>query len=62
MRNIDLGIPHVIELLEISDDPYVLGAVCSCIATMALDIENLACISDAGIVKKLYNLLNTVKN
>lgn len=60
MRNIDLGIPKVIELLEISDDPYVLGAVCSCIATMALDIENLACMSDSAIVNKLYNHLDTV--
>lgn len=44
-----------VDLLD-SDDHHVLSAVCAAIATIARDHENLAVISDHGVVAKLSKL------
>lgn len=44
-----------VDLLD-SDDHNVLSAVCAAIATIARDHENLAVISDHGVVAKLAKL------
>lgn len=44
-----------VDLLD-SDDHNVLSAVCAAIATIARDHENLAVISDHGVVAKLSKL------
>lgn len=45
----------IVDLLD-SEDRDVLSAVCAAIATIAKDQENLAVISDHGVVKKLSKL------
>ncbi|XP_028173649.1 armadillo repeat-containing protein gudu [Ostrinia furnacalis] len=47
-----------VDLLD-SDDHNVLSAVCAAIATIARDHENLAVISDHGVVGKLSKLVST---
>lgn len=44
-----------VDLLD-SDDHNVLSAICAAIATIAKDQENLAVISDHGVVAKLSKL------
>lgn len=50
----------IVDLLD-SDDHNVLSAVCAAIATIAHDHENLAVISDHGVVAKLSKLGKDVK-
>lgn len=42
-----------------SNDTRVLACVCAAIAEISKDIENLAVISDHGVVPMLVNLVNT---
>ncbi|KAK9889780.1 hypothetical protein WA026_007157 [Henosepilachna vigintioctopunctata] len=52
------GLELVVHLLE-SDDPEVLSCVCAAIAEIAKDKENLAVISDHGVVPRLVDLVRT---
>ncbi|KAL3267886.1 hypothetical protein HHI36_007026 [Cryptolaemus montrouzieri] len=52
------GLELIVRLLE-SDDIDVLSCVCAAIAEIATDIENLAVISDHGVVHKLVDLVHT---
>ena len=53
------GLELIVGLLE-SDDKEVLASVCAAIANIASDEENLAVITDHGVVPKLSSLTNTV--
>ena len=53
------GLELIVGLLE-SDDIEVLASVCAAIANIASDEENLAVITDHGVVPKLASLTNTV--
>ncbi|GBP40961.1 Armadillo repeat-containing protein gudu [Eumeta japonica] len=48
----------IVELLD-SDDRDVLSAICDAIATIARDRENLAVLSDHGVVERLCRLVST---
>merc|ERR1711963_1250639 len=52
------GLELVVSLLK-SDDKEVLAAVCAAIANIAKDEENLAVITDHGVVPMLARLTNT---
>lgn len=52
------GLEIIVQLLK-SDDVKVLGCVCAAIAEVAKDIENLAVISDHGVVPRLVDLIAT---
>lgn len=55
MRSFVGGLELIVSLLQ-SPDNTVLAAVCAAIATIAKDRENLAIISDHGVVAKLAAL------
>ncbi|KAJ3087424.1 Armadillo repeat-containing protein 4 [Quaeritorhiza haematococci] len=52
------GLELIVSLLK-SDDPEVLASVCAAIANIARDEENLAVITDHGVVPMLAKLTNT---
>ncbi|TPX30314.1 hypothetical protein SmJEL517_g06096 [Synchytrium microbalum] len=52
------GLELIVSLLK-SDDPDVLASVCAAIANIACDEENLAVITDHGVVPMLAKLANT---
>lgn len=53
------GLELIVSLLK-SDDLEVLASVCAAIANIAKDEENLAVITDHGVVPMLAKLTNTV--
>ena len=53
------GLELIVSLLK-SDDQEVLAAVCAAIANIAKDEENLAVITDHGVVPMLARLTQTV--
>ena len=53
------GLELIVGLLE-SEDNEVLASVCAAIANIANDEENLAVITDHGVVPKLSSLTETV--
>ena len=55
------GLELIVSLLK-SDDKEVLASVCAAIANIANDEENLAVITDHGVVPMLAGLTNTVSN
>ncbi|XP_044734082.1 armadillo repeat-containing protein gudu [Chrysoperla carnea] len=52
------GLQLTVSLLS-SEDTGVLAAVCAALSVIAKDLENLAVISDHGVVKKLCQLVDT---
>ena len=54
------GLELIVGLLE-SDHIEVLASVCAAIANIASDEENLAVITDHGVVPKLASLTETVR-
>lgn len=52
------GLEIIVELLS-SDNNRVLGCVCAAVAEIAKDLENLAVITDHGVVAKLVDLIST---
>jgi hypothetical protein len=54
------GLELIVSLLK-SNDIAVLASVCAAIAEIAKDEENLAVITDHGVVKLLSNLVTRVK-
>ncbi|XP_044271871.1 armadillo repeat-containing protein gudu [Tribolium madens] len=52
------GLELIVNLLK-SSDCHVLACVCAAIAEIAKDIENLAVITDHGVVPMLVNLVHT---
>ncbi len=59
VRNFVGGLELIVSLLK-SDDKEVLASVCAAIAEIAKDEENLAVITDHGVVPMLAELKNTV--
>ena len=59
VRNFVGGLELIVSLLK-SNDKEVLASVCSAIAEIAKDEENLAVITDHGVVPMLASLTNTV--
>lgn len=55
------GLELVVNLLK-SDNKEVLASVCAAITNIAKDQENLAVITDHGVVPLLSKLANTVSN
>ena len=53
------GLELIVSLLR-SDEKEVLASVCAAIANIANDEENLAVITDHGVVPMLAKLTNTV--
>lgn len=53
------GLELVVNLLK-SDNKEVLAAICAVITNIAKDQENLAVITDHGVVPLLSKLTNTV--
>lgn len=53
------GLELIVSLLK-SKDVQVLASSCAAIAEIAKDEENLAVITDHGVVKLLSNLVNRV--
>jgi len=53
------GLELIVNLLK-SENKDVLASVCAAIAKIAKDVENLAVITDHGVVPMLANLTNTV--
>lgn len=60
MRNFVGGLELIVSLLK-SNDIDVLASVCASIAEIAKDEENLAVITDHGVVPMLSALTNTVR-
>lgn len=54
------GLELIVALLK-SKDVEVLASVCAAIAEIAKDEENLAVITDHGVVKLLSNLVTRVR-
>ncbi|KAJ8952829.1 hypothetical protein NQ318_008150 [Aromia moschata] len=52
-------IKHATDSGEMSPDIHVLASVCAAIAEVAGDIENLAVITDYGVIPMLVNLVET---
>lgn len=59
MRSFVGGLELIVSLLK-SEDKEVLAAVCAAIANIAKDEENLAVITDHGVVPMLARLTLTV--
>lgn len=59
MRSFVGGLELIVSLLK-SDHREVLASVCAAIANIAKDEENLAVITDHGVVPMLARLTNTV--
>jgi hypothetical protein len=55
------GLELIVSLLK-SKDVEVLASVCAAIAEIAKDEENLAVITDHGVVKLLSNLVTRVRS
>ena len=55
------GLELIVSLLK-SKDVQVLASICAAIAEIAKDEENLAVITDHGVVKLLSNLVNRVSH
>lgn len=53
------GLELIVSLLK-SNDVHVLASVCAAIAEIAKDEENLAVITDHGVVKLLSSLVTRV--
>ena len=60
MRSFVGGLELIVSLLR-SDEKEVLASVCAAIANIANDEENLAVITDHGVVPMLAKLTNTVR-
>ena len=54
------GLELIVGLLR-SSDPEVLAAVCNAVSEIARDEENLAVITDHGVVPQLATLTHTVR-
>lgn len=54
------GLELIVSLLK-STDVHVLASVCAAVAEIAKDEENLAVITDHGVVKLLSNLVTRVR-
>ncbi|XP_050504963.1 armadillo repeat-containing protein gudu [Diabrotica virgifera virgifera] len=52
------GLELIVNLLKSNDNP-VLACVCAAVSEVAKDIENLAVMTDHGVVPLLVNLVNT---
>lgn len=61
VRNFVGGLELIVSLLK-SNDIDVLASVCASIAEIAKDEENLAVITDHGVVPMLALLTDSVKN
>ncbi len=59
MRNFVGGLELIVSLLK-STEIDVLASVCAAVAEIAKDEENLAVITDHGVVPMLASLTNTV--
>lgn len=59
VRSLVGGLELIVSLLR-SDTQEVLASVCSAIAHIAQDTDNLAVITDHGVVPLLCNLVETV--
>ena len=59
MRSFVGGLELIVQLLQ-SEDSTVLACVCATLAKVAGDKENLAVITDHGVVKMLAKLVTTV--
>ena len=59
VRNFVGGLELIVSLLK-SNEIDVLASVCAAIAEIAKDEENLAVITDHGVVPMLASLTNTV--
>lgn len=55
------GLELIVSLLK-SSDVEVLASICAAIAEIARDEENLAVITDHGVVKLLSKLVTRVRN
>lgn len=55
------GLELIVNLLK-SNNKEVLASVCAAITNIAKDEENLAVITDHGVVPQLSKLANTVSN
>jgi len=55
------GLELIVSLLK-SEEQEVLASVCAAIANIAKDEENLAVITDHGVVPMLAKLTNTVSS
>lgn len=53
------GIELIVKLLQ-SDDNNVVGCICAALAKVATDRENLAVVTDLGVVPLLAKLIKTV--
>jgi hypothetical protein len=60
VRNFVGGLELIVSLLK-SNEIDVLASVCAAIAEIAKDEENLAVITDHGVVPMLASLTNTVR-
>lgn len=58
IRSFDGGFQIIIAILK-SQDTVVLAAICGLIAKIAMDLENLAILSDYGIIPLLAKLIHT---
>ena len=59
VRNYVGGLEALVQLL-MSDNIYVQAAVCEAVAAIAMNTENLAIMSDHGVVQYLARLTQTV--
>lgn len=59
VRSLVGGLELIVSLLK-SDDNQVLASVCAALAQIAQDRENLAVITDHGVVSLLCRHVNTV--
>jgi len=59
VRNYVGGLEALVQLL-MSDNIYVQAAVCEAVAAIAVNTENLAIMSDHGVVQYLARLAHTV--
>ena len=61
VRSLVGGLELIVSLLR-SENQDVLASVCSAIAHIAEDTDNLAVITDHGVVPLLCDLVETVSN
>lgn len=61
MRSFVGGLELIVNLLK-SPNAEVLASVCAALSKIAKDEENLAVITDHGVVPMLSNLTNTVSS
>lgn len=54
------GIELILKLLQ-SSNPRVIGCICAALSKVALDRENLAVVTELGVIPLLVNLVNIVR-